>query len=103
MHQITAAKPIAAAAVARRLAGTRVQGLLLALMLPFAPHCLAGDPAASETGWRQWLNHRYLQAGVGTHWSDSDDHEGTPWLVGLELSPDDRRIAGISVFNNSFG
>ncbi len=76
-------------------------GLILSLL--GATPCMAGDGDAQERSWRDWLAHRYLQAGFGTHWSDSDDHEGTPWLVGLELSPDNRRIAGISLFNNSFG
>lgn len=80
----------------------------LALGLGLSCLCLpipgaAGERDPGERSWRDWLAHRYLQAGFGTHWRSSDDHEGIPWLVGLEFSPDDRRIAGISLFNNSFG
>lgn len=77
--------------------------ILLLSVVGLSTPAAAGERDPDARSWRDWLAHRYLHAGFGTHWSDSDDHEGTPWLVGLELSPDDRRIAGISLFNNSFG
>ncbi|MEM1436121.1 MAG: hypothetical protein AAGG11_18850 [Pseudomonadota bacterium] len=70
--------------------------------------CAASLPGAAEErepqpgDWRRF-DSTYLQLGYGAHWDDSDDYRGIPALIGLEWSRNNRAIAGISLFNNSFG
>jgi len=58
------------------------------------------EPAASEAA--AWPDAMYLQGGIGMHWSDSEEYEGTPWLAGIEVARENRHLFGIALFNNSF-
>lgn len=61
------------------------------------------EPAeAAGSGFTHWVDTVYLQGGLGTHWSSSEDYEGTPWLGGIEVSREDRHRFGIALFNNSY-
>ena len=73
-----------------------------ALMLFLCGALLFNPACAEDDGWFSF-DQTYLQLGYGVHWDSSDDYRGIPALIGLEWSREDRRIAGVSLFNNSFG
>ena len=75
---------------------------LLAPLLLLSGLLCTNTVLAEDDGWFSFDN-TYLQLGYGAHWDDSDDYRGIPALIGLEWSKNDRRIAGVSLFNNSFG
>lgn len=80
--------------------------LIMRLVLP----CMIsyGSSAAEQThrdadaSPLDWFNTVYLQAGASTHWRESEDHKGTPRLIGIEAEKQARHSFGVSLFNNSF-
>jgi hypothetical protein len=61
------------------------------------------DGEDSDSNSDYWFDSVYMSGGYGIHWTDSEDYNGTQWLVGLDASRNDRHRIGIALFNNSFG
>lgn len=59
-------------------------------------------PVTAEEDAR-WFDTLAVNAGMGIHWSSSEDHAGTPALAGLEARREERHSLGVMLFNNSFG
>ena len=55
--------------------------------------------AAEDAAAERW----YAQVGAYGHFSDDDDYEGPPLFAGIEYHRPDRWLAGLSIFNNSYG
>lgn len=73
--------------------GRVVWWLAIALLFP------AGISAGEDGLERPW----YLQGGGYVHYEDSDDYEGPPLVLGLEHHWPSDWLAGLTLFNNSFG
>lgn len=81
----------------------RMTHLIALLLAAWSTFVTADDNSATEReAFSGWFDSAYLQAGYALHWSDGEDRDGVPWLVGIELTNNDRHRVGISLFNNSF-
>ena len=70
--------------------------VLLLLML------IAPISAQAEENWYN-VDHFYLQGGTYVHFQSSDDHTGSNVLVALEAFNNNDWLAGLALFDNSFG
>jgi len=69
--------------------------LVLACLLPLSV-------SANESQWRDY-DHLYLQGGTYAHFTQDDDHDGPNIFVSLEAVRSDNWLAGLGLFDNSFG
>jgi hypothetical protein len=56
-----------------------------ALLLSSAPLLAAEDEEPAESGFTNWADSVYLQSGLRTHWSNSDDYRAPLLILGTQM------------------